>query len=91
MSEVKLLARGGGGPGLLAALMAPRGDEDVDMVGAAMLLGVRREGGLVVSAAAASSLFESDGSAVPGGSCAGTGASEFSWSVMVEGMRSVGK
>lgn len=46
ISEVKLLARGGGGPGLRAALTGPSGDEVEFMVGAGSFAGDRSEGGL---------------------------------------------
>jgi len=45
MSEVKLLARGGGGPGLRAAFTGPRGDEDEFMAEAELLTEDRRVGG----------------------------------------------
>lgn len=57
MSVVRLLARGGGGPGRLAALIGPRGEEVDDIVGAVMLGGVRNDGGLSASIASGSSPF----------------------------------
>lgn len=46
MSEVKLLARGGGGPGLRAAFTGPRGDEVEFMAAAGLAADDRRVGGL---------------------------------------------
>lgn len=45
MSAFKLLARGGSEPGRRAALIAPRGFEEADMVGAEVLDSLRKGGG----------------------------------------------
>lgn len=45
ISEVKLLARGGGGPGLRAAFTGPRGEDVEFMAGAEVPTGDRRVGG----------------------------------------------
>lgn len=77
MSEVKLLARGGVGPGRLAAFIAPRGEEEVDMVGAAMLPDGRNDGALDVSMSVPSCLFGDDDSVASGDAGSDDKGSEF--------------
>jgi len=82
MSEVKLLARGGGGPGLRAALTGPRGDEVEFMVGAEPIAEDLRVGGLgdvdVSGPSAGSELVEVSESGV----VTASGAIGCSWSAM---------